>query len=104
MIYLSIAKHFTESPGGRYEKEGRFSGENFRDNQLIPKYLEAKNADVILQIDLDGTYGYATSFLDEAFGGLAEAFGKKDVLERLDFISYDQPGLVDQIRKYIEKR
>ena len=45
--------------------------------------------------------GYPTSFLEEAFGGLARIFGKSECRLRLSFISYDEPLLLDEIDEYI---
>jgi hypothetical protein len=104
MFEIKISKDFSDSPGGRYINEGPYSGEYFRDNLLIPKYLKAKDVNEKILIDLDGTYGYATSFLDEAFGGIAELYNKDDVLNRIEFKSKDQPGLVEVIIEYIKKR
>lgn len=103
MIIVSIATDFSDAPGGRYSIEGLYSGELFRENILIPKYLKAKENGVKLLVDLDGTYGYATSFLDEAFGKLSEKYGKDNVLDILEFKSNDQPGLIVKIKEYIKK-
>jgi len=56
-----------------------------------------------LEIDLDGTEGYATSFLDEAFGGLARKYGKEKVIKSLVFISYEEPYLIDEIKSYMNE-
>ena len=66
MPQISIADDFTRFPGGRYRRLGRFSGEQFRDDFLIG--LLNKGDDVT--VNLDGTEGYGSSFLEEAFGGL----------------------------------
>ena len=50
-----------------------------------------------IEIDLDGVYGYPTSFLEEAFGGLARKHSVQDVLDAFSFISQEQPGIVDEI-------
>lgn len=96
-----ISNDFSETPGGRYKKEGKYSGEEFREKLLAVCYLEAKEKGEKLVVDLDGTYGYATSFLDEAFGGLARKFKSDDILKIIEFKSDDQPGLVDDILSYI---
>lgn len=101
MIEINIAKDFSNTPGGRHEKEGPFSGEQFREEILLPKYLEAKESKTGLLINLDGCYGYATSFIEEAFGGLARKLKRKDILDIIKFISQDEPGLVDLIREYV---
>jgi hypothetical protein len=69
-IIYKIAKEFTDTPGPRLIVEGKFSGEMFLKDVLLPKYKEAIKSDSNLVIDLDGTFGYPPSFLDEAFGGL----------------------------------
>ncbi len=63
---IVIAKEFTETPAGRYVTDGSYSGERFRDDILLPALL---NNDLVT-INLDGTLGYGSSFLEEAFGGL----------------------------------
>jgi hypothetical protein len=63
---IVIAEDFSRFPGGRYRKDGDFSGEQFRDDFLIP----ALRRYPIVRVVLDGTAGYAASFLEEAFGGL----------------------------------
>ncbi len=69
--YISISKDFSETPAGRYESDGPFSGENFRDNILYPALKEFD----LVEVDLDGTLGYGSSFLEEAFGGLIREKG-----------------------------
>jgi len=94
---INIAKDFTDSPGARYFEDGEHSGQEFRDNILVKAYEEYD----IITVILDGTEGYATSFLEESFGGLARKFGKKEVLKKLKFISHEEPSLIDEITEYI---
>jgi hypothetical protein len=61
---------FAPSPGGRYIADGAFSGEWFRDDILVPALRAAIEASTVLRVELDGTSGYGSSFLEEAFGGL----------------------------------
>lgn len=98
---INICKDFSETLGARYISEGPFSGEEFRDTILIPKYEEAIAKDEKLIIELDGGYGYPTSFLEEAFGGLARQFNPEEVLNTLYFISDDEPSLIEEIKRYI---
>lgn len=72
IIKLSIAKDFSEFPAGRHPDDGPYSGERFREEFLAP-YL--KSNDSIVEVDLDGTMGYGSSFLEEAFGGLVRNHG-----------------------------
>lgn len=101
MLEIVIAKDFSDAPGARYIKEGDYSGEQFRIQLLEPKYKEAFEKKEKLRIILDGGYGYPTSFLEEAFGGLARIYDKKDILETLEFISEDEPALIEEIKDYI---
>lgn len=102
MITINIAKDYTISPGGRHKTDGDFSGEEFREKYLEPFFDDKTNNDRITVI-LDGTYGYGTSFLEEAFGGLARKFSRKEVLERIIFISDEEPLLINEIKKYIQE-
>lgn len=102
MILINICNDFTDTPGARYRSEGDFSGEEFRETILIPKYEEAVKSKEQLKIELDGGYGYATSFLEESFGGLARIYEIQEVLNTLFFVSEDEPGLIDEITEYIK--
>lgn len=98
---ISIASEFATNPGARYPSDGPKSGEEFRRSLLQARFFEAREAGKKLVVDLDGTEGYATSFLEEAFGGLAREYPIAQVQETLDFISEDEPGLIAEIRGYI---
>jgi hypothetical protein len=69
-VNISIAKDYSRFPGPRYEKEGNFSGEIFRKEKFFPLIQHAIEKNIKVIIDLDGTAGYGTSFLEETFGGL----------------------------------
>ena len=69
MLRVSIAKDFSEFPAGREPEDGPNSGQRFRDEILFPRLKNASSGDVV-EVDLDGTMGYGSSFLEEAFGGL----------------------------------
>ena len=62
MITIKISSDYTKTPGGRFIREGKYSGEDFRKALLKPKFLEAKSKNEVLTVDLDGGYDYATSF------------------------------------------
>lgn len=100
---IIIAKDFSITPGSRYPDEGSFSGQEFREKVLLPKFIEALNNSSKLIIDLDGTIGYATSFLEEAFGGLARQFGPKLILDTLEFISNEEVYLIEDVINYIKE-
>ena len=99
--FISIARDFSPYTGARYRTDGPHSGEEFRETMLAPHFLQALEQGQKLLINLDGTEGYATSFLEEAFGGLARTHGVQQVLEHLEFQSLDEPLLTDEIEKYI---
>jgi STAS-like domain of unknown function (DUF4325) len=73
------------------------------DRLLRDRFTEAVKTGSVLVIDLDGTAGYATSFLEAAFGELAREFQIPVVLKHLRFKSEEEPYLVDEILKYINE-
>jgi len=75
---IHVREDFTEFPGGRYREDGTFSGEEFRHDFLIPA-LDAFDQVLIV---LDGTAGYPSSFLEEAFGGLVRSGYSRAVLAK----------------------
>lgn len=99
---LVIAKEFTDTPGGRTPKEGEFSGEVFRELILQPIYKENLDKNEILTINFDGCYGFGTSFLEEAFGGLVRKYKYRDVLKHINLISNDDETILENIPKYIK--
>lgn len=102
-ILIKIAEDYTKTPGVREEIEGDFPGEEFLEKILLPRFKLALTEKKKLFVDLDDTAGYATSFLESSFGGLARAF--KDhaiVLKNIEFKSDDDPFLVDDIKEYIK--
>lgn len=100
---ITIANDFSVTPGSRYRTEGPFSGEEFREDVLAPKFVEVLARDEKLTINLDGTLGYGTSFLEEAFGGLARIHNSQLVLDHIEIISTEEPYLKDDVLEYIEK-
>lgn len=100
---INVAKEFTIHPGPRYPHQGRGSGEEFREKHLKPKFVAALSGKERLIVELDGVeFGYPTSFLEEAFGGLAREFGIDVVQETLEFRSVAEPMLDVEIRHYIK--
>ncbi len=61
---------YAPAPGGRFARDGEYSGEWFRDKILVPALKQAVEGDKTVSVDLDGAAGYSSSFLEEAFGGL----------------------------------
>lgn len=101
---IKISSDFTTAPGPRNISEGKFSGEQFRKDFLLPKVREACSKKCPLTIDLDGTSGYGTSFLEESFGGLIreDNLTLSDLDSVLRFVSNEEPDLLAEIREYME--
>lgn len=77
-ITVSIADQFTEFPTGRYKIRGAGSGEEFREKFLLRELTEGNSVTVLM----DGTAGYPSSFLEEAFGGLIRKGLSLDLLKK----------------------
>lgn len=92
---------FTLTPGARYPADGPYSGQEYRDDYLAPAFRAAVDRGILLVVDMDGPHGYATSFLEEAFGGLARAFGIELVLKHLRVKCAQIPHLRQEIKQYI---
>ncbi len=102
MGLIRIVDH-TRSPGGRYQRDGNFSGEWFRDQILVPALRAAITAKEKLFVELDGTSGYGSSFLEEAFGGLIRLnlFSRTEIKEHLLVIAKD--GLYMPYKRLAER-
>jgi len=100
---LAIAKDFAKSPGPRFEKEGPNSAEKLMNEKLLALFREILQTNGHLVIDLDGTTGYATSFLEHIFGGLAREFGKETVLKHITIKSNRVPDYADESLSYINE-
>lgn len=100
MIKVSVAKDFTKYPSGRYKKNGNTSGEEFREKLLEPALKSGQQIEVFL----DGTIGYGSSFLEEAFGGLVRnlGFSAEELFNKIKFVSEDQL-LIQEIKEYISE-
>lgn len=88
--YLNVID-FTEYPGPRYDNQGPESGEKFYVEKLNHAFLKCYNESSILVVNLDGTAGFASSFLDEAFGQLTYDFGATLLEDNLQIESIDEP-------------
>lgn len=98
MITVSVAKDFTPFPSGRYKRNGTTSGEAFRERFLEEPLRRGED----VEVDFEGTVGYGSSFLEEAFGGVVRSLKlePKIVLERLHLKSTD-PSLTAEVKEYI---
>lgn len=102
---IKVVKEFSNSPGGRTKEQSEFSGEEFREQMLLPKIREAQKLKETLLIDLDGTYGYSVCFIDEVFGGLVRVnkLSLRELKDVLRFKSDDEPYLIEEIKLKIDQ-
>lgn len=100
----SIARDYTRKPGPRYEWQGDYSGENFRETILLDLFDSAVKNNSVLFIDLDKTAGFGPSFLEEAFGGLARKRDRDLIHKHLRFISTEEPYLIGEVKGYIDAK
>ena len=102
---IFVAKDFTDAPGARDIADGNKSGEEFYNNILKPKFVSACENNGQLFINLDDSWGYASSFISGAFGRLSKEFsgsmGVKSILSHISFKSDDDPSLIDDIIREI---
>ena len=100
---IDIVKDFSDTPGGRTQSEGKYSGESFRESLLLPGYIAAKEKNEKLIINFDGAFGYPPSFLDESFGGLVKKLHQKDILNNIIIESNDDLTVEKRIYKYVKE-
>ena len=98
---INLAREFSVTPGPRYKFEGFDSAELFHEKIMSPMVNSLKEDDSIT-IDLDGTFGYGTSFLEEVFGGSVRRYGIEFAKNKLNYTSFEEPYLITDIEKYIE--
>lgn len=98
-IIINIAEDFSPNLGLRFKSLGEFSGEEFYEKLLEPKYKEAKEQNEKLRIILDGATPYGSSFVDESFGKLAREYGVTEVDSCVQFVSELYPHVIRLIRK-----
>ncbi len=104
-ITFKIAKDFFPTPGPRYIHEGPYSGELLRQTKFFTLFHDAIRDNKKIIVDLDGTPGYGTSFLEEIFGGLIREhkLDYAQIISHLDIISEEEPYLKDDIYHYLSE-
>lgn len=97
---ISIAKDYSPHPGPRFIRQGRNSGEKFRG--VLAKALRSND---FVVVDLDGTTGFGSSFLDEAFGGLIrnEGFTLNELNRRLEIKSLQDETYVELVNESLRQ-
>ena len=105
MQTINIAQDFSKTPGARNYSDGPFSGQEFYEVLLRKKFTDALHSGQKLKVILDGTEGYASSFLNEAFSLLGNEFNPKDVWGNIIIVSNEVPKYITRIKDSIfEKR
>lgn len=102
-LKIKISTDFSDAPGARFISDGPNSGELFYTTILRDKFAEALQQGVDLEVDLNDVWGYPSSFVSGSFGELAKLHGSNVVLEKVKFISGDNPMHETKIMKEIEK-
>lgn len=111
MKKIKIVDVYTDKPGARYNTQGPYSGEDFREKILYPIFKECLDNNETLEVDLDGGYGYGSSFLEETFGGMVRLLYEKNIepedikkqMEIIKIISKDNESWVMKIARYINE-
>jgi hypothetical protein len=100
---INFVNDFTKYPSGRYNSDGPFSGEKFREEFLVPKL---KKCDKVI-VNIDGIMGFGSSFLEEAFGGLIRKkyFTLKEIEDKLklDYKDKSLETYEEEIWMYIKE-
>lgn len=97
-VTIDLARDFSRTPGGRYERDGVCSAEAFRREHLDPAVARGG----AVTVDLDGALGFGSSFLEEAFGGLVRAHGR-GVAARVTIVSAEHPGSAEKARVFMDE-
>lgn len=97
MKTISVLENFSEFPGLRHCDISDKSGEEFYHTVLNTSFKEAYETKDKLTVDLDKTAGYASSFLDEAFGNLVYDFTLEVVRRNVIIISIQEEHWKDMI-------
>lgn len=97
---INIASDFGTEPAGRFPSDGPLNGETFREAYLVPALRQSERIRVVL----DGTEGYGSSFLEEAFGGLVRVgvVDSKTARDRILIVSEEDESLISEIWDYID--
>ncbi|WP_318464028.1 STAS-like domain-containing protein [Photobacterium leiognathi subsp. mandapamensis] len=100
MIIIDVAKRFSHTPFGRFESDGEFSAEKFREQILKP---ELKKGDDVVIDFTHVALGVGSSFLEETFGGLVrQGYDKKELLQHLS-VKDKMNFYNDQVKYFIEQ-
>lgn len=88
---------FSIYTGLRHSDISDDSGEEYYHSILNDSFNRVIEASGVLTVILDGTAGYAPSFIDEAFGNLVYDFGLSNVKDHIKLISEQEPYWIDKV-------
>jgi hypothetical protein len=94
---------WTFTPGARKRSEGPYSGEEYRDDILIPSLKAATQNNELILLDLDGTAGLAASFVSEVFEALPCKVGQSEIAS-LAIRFLEDPDTESTIHDYLDWR
>lgn len=107
MPKLNIGTQFSFDPLGRFYTDGDSSGEEFREEVLLPKLKELKKGEKLEVVLDDNVESYGSSFLTEGFAGLVKyGYFTSDQVEKMLTISYtdeDYSFFKDKIYQYLKE-
>lgn len=94
---LIIAAEFKDNPGARDREDGPHSGQQFLEELFLERFNKAVQENYILLVDLDGVWGYPSSFVSGSFGKLSMERGADLLLNHLSFKSDKNPLRIDKV-------
>lgn len=99
MIKIEIAKEFSEYLLCRTRADGEYSAEAFVFDLVLPKFKDNKK----VELNFQGTKGYSSAFLEEAFSLLVYALDMNYNLftHKFDIIT-DDTFLISEIEEYVK--
>lgn len=100
MGVFNVAKEFTRFIGGRFRKHGDKSGEELRDDYLIPLIDKLPEGEK-LTVDLTDSM-ICWSTLEEIFGGLVRRKGE-EVVDKIEILSDDEKE-VGLAKRYMQEQ
>lgn len=98
---ITIARDFSNRLGARYRKDGPYSGQEFLESHLKPALERAVAGDYRVLIDLDGVWGYPSSFVSGSFGKLSLEKGAALVEKHFYFKSDENNMRLERVQKEI---
>ena len=91
---FSFSREFSRVPAGITVMDGPRSAEEFKKNHLIPL---CEQFDKVV-VDLSGTLGFASSFLEYSFGNLESTIACK-----IEIQCDDDPTIVKEVKEYMNR-